>query len=173
MSTTESTLDTPAAGPCEATPPLPQHAWLQRFVGDWDSDIEMPMDPGQPPMKSKGIDRCQMLGGYWLISEGQNLDFPYSWRLTLGYDAGAQRYVGTWTDTMSPHLWQYRGSVDATGRILTLETEGPFPFAPGVVSKFREVSEFVTEDHRVFTSSRLNEQGQWTELLRINFRRRR
>ena len=178
MSTTTTNTSTtpPAAVPCGASvsmpQPMPEHAWLQRLVGDWDLDIEMPIGPGQPPMRSRGSDSSQMVGGFWLVSEGKNNDFPYVCRLTLGYDVRSRRYVGTWLDSMSGHLWHYTGSVDATGERLTLETEGPFPPDGGQLVKFREVTEFKSPDHRVFTSSRLGENGQWQVQLRIDFRRK-
>jgi len=165
-----------AATPCGAadlSPPLPEHAWLEQFAGDWDLEIEISMVPGQPPMKSKGLERGRMVGGFWLVSEARNLEMPFTCQLTLGYEPKKKKYVGAWIDSMSSYLWHYEGVVDATGRKLTLETEGPFPPVPGSVSKFREVTEFKSDDHRVFTSSRLGEDGNWSTHLTIDFRRKK
>lgn len=155
----------------EMPQPTPEHAWLHRLVGTWELEIEMLL-PGQPPMTTKGTDTSRMVGGFWLVSEGRNLEFPYECRLTLGYDVRKGEYVGTWVDSMSSHLWQYAGTLDASGQVLTLETEGPFPPVPGTLSKFRETTEFITPDHRVFTSARLI-GSRWTPQLRINFRRQK
>jgi hypothetical protein len=46
---------------------------------------------------------------------------------TVGYDPQKKKYVGTWVDSVTPYLWTYEGSLDASGRILTLETEGRIP----------------------------------------------
>lgn len=187
MNTTTDTLDTTAStsghdtsatdvlscSEMQLPPPGEEHEWLQKFVGDWDLDIEMLGAPDQPPMKSRGRDQSRMIGGFWLVSEGRNDAFPYVCRLTLGFDPELKKYVGTWIDSMSSYLWHYVGSVDASGRILTLETEGPFPPMPGgALSKFREVTEFKTDDHRVYTSSRLAQNGEWIACIRINFHRR-
>ncbi len=153
--------------------PLPEHAWLQQFVGEWEAEVEATMEPGQPPMKSKGTERARMLGGFWMISEGRNDSFPYAFTLTLGYDPNKRKYVGTWVDTMGSHLWTYEGTVDATGRILALETEGACPMNPGQYFKCREVTEFVSRDHRVFTSSRLGEDGSWATFMTVHSRRRK
>lgn len=169
---------TPASEPTslccgmDMPPPTKEHEWLQRLVGDWDLDIEMVTGPGQPTMKSKGFDRSRMVGNYWLVSEGKNNEFPYECRLTLGFDSEKKKYVGTWLDSMSGYLWHYVGSVDASGKRLTLETEGPFPPGGGKLTKFREVTEFKAANHRVFTSARLDESGAWVTQLRIDFRRR-
>jgi hypothetical protein len=183
MSTTTSTIDRKTTAPQTASnesgccmgmsPPVKQHAWLHRFEGDWDSEGEIVMDPSQPPMKITGFDRARMIGGFWVVSEGRGNEMNFESRLTLGYDEKKQKYVGTWVDSMSSHLWHYEGTVDAAGRILTLETEGPQPDVPGKNVPFREVTEFKSDDHRVFTSSRLNADGKWATLVTIHFRRRK
>ena len=53
---------------------------------------------------------------------------------------------------MTSHIWQFEGTFDVTGNILTWETEGPVP-SPQTPSKFREVTELKSPDHKVFTSS--------------------
>jgi hypothetical protein len=53
---------------------------------------------------------------------------------------------------MTSHIWQYEGMFDVTGNILTWETEGPVP-SPQTPSRFREVTELKSPDHKVFTSS--------------------
>jgi hypothetical protein len=157
----------------EFPPPGKQHAWLQKFVGTWEADVEATVDPSQPPMKSKGTETSRMVGGFWLIAEGKNDAFPFSYVTTLGYDTGKQKYVGTWVDSMTDRLWTYEGSVDETGKILTMETAGPCPLVPGKIFKFREVTEFKSPDHRVFTSAIQGEDGKWTTILTVNSRRKK
>ena len=72
---------TATASPCDPSQmpkPTAEHEWLQKFVGEWEADVEMIMEPGKPPMKSKGSNRDRMLGGFWLISEGGNPDMGYN-----------------------------------------------------------------------------------------------
>lgn len=149
----------------------PEHRWLERFVGTWEIEIEIPPGPDQPPQVMHGIEVAQMIGPFWLVTDGSNNAFPYRCRLTLGFDTKRARYVGFWIDTMTSHFWRYEGAVDASGRILSLDTVGPFPGSLELV-KFREVTEFITDDHRLFTSSRENAAGEWECLCRMNFRRR-
>jgi hypothetical protein len=72
---------------------------------------------------------------------------------------------------MTGHLWAYDGEVDKAGKVLTLETEGPCPAAPGRVSRFREVLEVRSKDHKVFSSSMEGEDGKWTTFMTIDYRR--
>jgi hypothetical protein len=49
--------------------PQKEHEWLQQFVGNWSTDSEGSMGPGQPTMKCQGTMSCRMLGGFWILSE--------------------------------------------------------------------------------------------------------
>jgi hypothetical protein len=51
--------------------PDPEHDWLQQFVGKWETDMECCMEPGKPPMKSKGAESVRPIGGFWIIAEGE------------------------------------------------------------------------------------------------------
>jgi hypothetical protein len=100
------------------------------------------------------------------------MDKPFTGVLTLGYDPEAAQYVGTWIDSMGSHLWKYEGEVDASGRILTLETQGPCPTAPGKVSNFRETLEIKDPNHRVFTSAMQDDEGNWNTMVTVNYHRK-
>ena len=158
----------------EMPPPVKQHEWLQQFVGDWDVTVEVTMEPGKPSVRGKGSESTRMLGGFWVIAEGkgelEGTPGTISSLLTLGYDANANQFVGTWIDSMNSYLWKYKGKLDATRKVLTLETEGPCPHRTGLV-RFREVIEFKSEDHHVFTSSMLGEDGRWVTMVTAHYRR--
>src|SRR5688500_4131390 len=83
--------------------PVKEHEWLKQFVGEWQSDVEITMEPGKPPMKGKGTERTRMLGGFWVVGEGtgemEGMPAPMTSRLTLGYDPQKSKYVGTWVDS--------------------------------------------------------------------------
>jgi hypothetical protein len=154
-------------------PPVKEHEWLQKFVGDWEYETEIFMEPGKPPMKVKGTETVRSLGGFWIVSDGKSemMGKPFTSVLTLGFDPQAKKYVGTWVDSMSSTLWKYEGSVDSTGKFLTLESEGPCPMKPGQLAKFHEVTEFKSDDERVFTSKMQGDDGKWNTILRVTSRR--
>jgi hypothetical protein len=168
-----ATTDIARAQAPQMPPPVKEHQWLQQFVGDWDSEAEIVMEPGKPPMKMKSKDVARMVGGFWVVIEGKGeaMGAPFHSYLTLGYDSDKKKYVGTWIDSMTSILWKYEGTVDAAGKTLTLETEGPCHLNPGKLSKFREITEFKSNDHRVFTSNVLGADGKWTTLITVNSRR--
>lgn len=153
--------------------PGPEHEWLHQFVGEWETEAECRAE-GKAPVKSKGTERVRSIGELWIVAEGEStvMDKPMRSILTLGYDPEQRKYVGTWVGSCMTHLWQYRGSVDQSGRTLTLETEGSCPQFPGTMAKFKEVMEIKSKDHRVFTSSMRGKDGKWTTIATINYRRR-
>jgi hypothetical protein len=154
--------------------PQKEHQWLQQLAGEWECDVECFL-PEQPVMKSKGTESVRSVGGFWVLAEnrGEFQGAPFHGILTLGYDAEGKKYVGTWVDSMSGHLWTYEGSVDAAGRALTLEAEGPCCMTPGKDAKFREVLEVKDKDHKTFRSAVQGEDGKWIPMMSIEYRRKK
>lgn len=155
--------------------PVKEHEWLHQFVGEWESEAEIIMDPDLPPMHTKGRETARMLGGFWMISQGRNETAEMSFEsvLTLGYDTQKKKYVGTWVDSMTGNLWKYEGEVNAAGTTLTLDTEGTCPKNPERLSKVKEVAEFKSPDHRIFTSSIQGDDGTWNTCVTVHFRRKK
>lgn len=147
--------------------PGPEHEWLQRFVGEWEGEMNVYMEPGKEPMKAKGKETVRSTGGFWIVSEMQNnfMDMPMTGVMTLGYDPDKKKYVGTWVDSSNSHMWQYEGTVDASGKTLTLETEGPCPMKPGKMFKFKEMVELQNPDSKLYTSTMQDENGQWVTIM--------
>jgi hypothetical protein len=156
-------------------PPVKEHEWLKKFVGEWDTSVEVYMEPGKPPMTCKGSETAKMIGGFWIIGEGkaEMMGMPMSSVITLGYDPAKKKYIGTWIDGMSSYLWQYEGTVDEAGNKLTLESTGPCPKTPGKLREFRETVEFKSPDHRIFTSSIKEDDGKWVMIVKGEYTRKK
>lgn len=173
-----ATLAVVAVRAAQDEPQMPQpqreHQWLEQLVGEWDTEAEMTMGPGQPPQKMKGAESGRMIGGFWAVLEnkGEFMGGPFTGILTLGYDPEKKKYIGTWVDSVTSYLWKYEGTVDASGKVLTLETEGPCPEAPGELAKFREVLEIKSKDHKVFTSA-MQKDGEWVTIMTIHYHRKK
>jgi hypothetical protein len=164
-----------AADMPQMPPPVKEHEWLKKFVGEWDTSVEIYMEPGKPPMTCKGSETAKMIGGFWIIGEGKSemMGTPMSSLITLGYDPAKKKYIGTWIDGMSSYLWQYEGTVNEAGTLLTLESSGPCPMTPGKLREFRETVEFKDPDHRIFTSSIKGDDGKWTMIVKGEYHRKK
>ncbi len=154
--------------------PQKEHQWLDRFFGEWTYESEYSMGPDQPPSKSKGFEVVRSLGGLWTIGEGEG-EMPDGGTgktlMTLGYNPQSDRYIGTFIGSMMTHLWIYNGSLDATEKVLTLDTEGP-NFSQSVMAKYKDIIEFVSNDHRVLTSQILGDDGNWLQFMTAHYRRK-
>lgn len=147
--------------------PEKEHQWLQKFVGHWKTTSKGSMGPDQPPMECTGTITAHMVGGFWVVNEMKSevMGFPMQGVLTVGYDPTKKKYTGTWIDSMVNHLWHYEGTVDKTGKKLTLETEGPNFMTDGKLTKFRDAYEFKTADHILVTSAIQGDDGKWMTFM--------
>lgn len=163
-----------AAEPPAMPKPVAEHDWLKQFAGEWETETEIFMEPGKPPMKARGTESARMLGGFWVMGEhkGEFMGTPFTGVMTVGFDPGKKKYVGTWVDSNTSALWQYVGTVDASGKVLTLETEGFCPMEQQVC-QFKDVIEFKSSDHRVLTSTKLGKDGKWTPVMTLNAHRKK
>lgn len=143
-------------------------AWLKQLAGEWKTEAEV-IVPGQKSITAKGTESARMLGQNWLIVEGKAElgGMPFSSLQTLGYDPQAKKYVGTWVDSLSSYMWKYEGTLDESGRMLTLTTRGPCPQKNGELANVREVLEIVDKDQKTFTSYVEMAPGKWEKMVTV------
>jgi hypothetical protein len=158
------------------TEPQKEHQWLQKLVGEWTYEAEASMGPGKPPEKWSGSETVRSIGGIWVLCEGRG-EMPgggmATTLMTLGYDPKKGRYVGTWVGSMMTHMWVYDGSLDTAEKVLTLNTEGPDFAVEGKTTKYKDVVEIKSDDHRVLTSHMLGDDGKWQGFMTANYRRKK
>ena len=170
----ETTTTDPDNTACPmAAEPTRQHEWLQQLVGEWTAEMECIMGPDQPPMQSTGRETVRSMGGMWTLGEGEG-EGPdgtkMSSLMTLGFDPQTQRYVGTFIASMMTHMWRYEGTLDETGKVLTLDTTGPSVTGDGMVP-YQDIITIESPDHRILTSRMRGPDGEWTEFMTAHYRR--
>lgn len=156
--------------------PQKEHHWLERLVGEWTYESGAPMEPDQPPGKYTGTESVRSLGGVWILCEGRSDPGASPGEtgtmiMTLGYDPGKERFVGTFIGSMMTYLWLYEGELDPTGKILTLDSEGPSFAEEGKMAKYKDVIEIKSDDHRVLSSNYLGDDGEWHHFMTAHYRR--
>ncbi|HYV36063.1 MAG TPA: DUF1579 domain-containing protein [Gemmataceae bacterium] len=156
--------------------PQQEHYWLQKLVGEWTFETEANMGPDQPCAKFQGTETVRTLGGVWVLCEGRG-EIPGGGAtttiMTLGYDPAKKRFIGTFIGSMMTYLWIYDGALDAGGKVLTLDAEGPSFTAEGKMVKYQDIIEFKGEDHRELSSQTLGEDGKWHRFMTATYRRTR
>jgi hypothetical protein len=152
--------------------PQKEHEWLKQLAGEWTLDIQV-QEPNKDTVKSKGTETVRMMGGFWAVSEvkATMMDMPFTGSFTVGYDTQKKKYVAAWIDSMNDYLWQYEGTVDPSGKTLTLEATGPCPMQGGKMTKFKDVIEIKDKDHRTLTSH-VDFDGKFVQMLTINYTRK-
>jgi hypothetical protein len=158
----------------QAPEPQDAHRWLQKLIGEWRWEMEMPAGPDQPAAKHEGTESVRPVGELWTIGEGSSQmpdGSPATTVMTLGYDPARQRFVGTFVGSMMTHLWIYDGALDEAGKVLTLDAEGPDFAGEGKMVKYQDVIEWVSDDHRVLRSRMLQADGEWQEFMLAHYRR--
>ena len=156
--------------------PQQEHEWLQQLVGDWDVEGECLMGPDQPPAKTTGTCSTRSLGGLWFLSEGSG-EMPGGGTadsiITLGYDPQKQRYVGSFVASMMTHLWLYEGTLDASGKVLTLNAEGPSMAGDGSMAPYQDMVTIESKDHWILSSQAKGPDGQWFKFMTAHYRRKK
>jgi hypothetical protein len=154
--------------------PRPEHRWLQRLVGDWTFEVEERPASGEPSGTSHGSERVRTLGEIWVLAEGQG-EMPGGsighTLMSLGFDPVRRRFIGTWIGSMMTHMWVYDGTLDAEGRVLSLESDGPSMTGDGTTSRYRDAIEFRHDNERTLTASVRQPDGSWQTFMVATYRR--
>lgn len=147
--------------------PTQEHNWLDQFIGEWKTESKATIAPDQPPMQCSGNLTSRKVGGFWVLNEmkGEWSGEPMSGIQTIGYDDGKKKYVGTWVDSMTALMWQYEGNVDPSGKVLTLDADGPNFMGGGKLTKFQDIYEFKSADEILMTSRMLGADGKWVTFM--------
>lgn len=155
--------------------PTAEHKWLQKLVGEWTYHVDAPMKAGEAPTRITGTETVRSLGALWIVAEGRSQmpDGPAVTMMTLGYDPGTRRFVGTWIGSMMTHLWVYDGGLEPGAERLALDSEGPSMADDGTMSQYRDVIEFKSDDHRLLIAQVKAPDGQWQPFMTTEYRRRR
>ncbi len=153
--------------------PQAEHHWLHRLVGEWTSESECSSGPDQPPQTWTGRETVRSLGGLWTIGEGIMGDGEHPARsiMTLGYNPQTKRFVGSFIMSVMTHFWPYEGTLDASGRVLTLDSEGPSFADDGTLAKYQDSIEFVDDNHRILSSRVLMPSGEWVPFMKAHYTR--
>ncbi|HEX7003629.1 MAG TPA: DUF1579 domain-containing protein [Trueperaceae bacterium] len=157
----------PTAQPFE---PGPEHAWLQRLVGEWVMEAEA---AGHPSFT--GSETVRPLGQAWIVAEGSfqaEGREPDSSLMMLGFDPEKKRFVGTWAGSALAYLWVYEGQFGDSEKILNLDCMGPSMRGDGKLLPYRDVIEWVSEDERLLRGLVRDADGSWQQFMVTRYRRR-
>ena len=151
--------------------PGPQHADLMKLAGKWKVVTKSWMGPGDPMVTEGTAAYKPVLGGRFLMEEvhGVFMDKPFEGMGLTGYDNQHKEYVGTWMDNMGTMIMTSHGSMDASGKVLTMTSEFDDP-ATGQKSPVRMVTTFMDPNTKKFEMFE-NHGGQEVRSMEITYTR--
>jgi hypothetical protein len=155
--------------------PTREHQWLGQFVGDWIWSHEVEPNDTTKVTRLEGTESYRAVGPLWVVGESVgstpegNLHVAIT---TIGWDTTKARFVGTWVGSSMPYLWAYDGELDADGRALSLYSDGPAMDGSGALVPYKDVHRFLDDTSRTLTAYTKRADGQWTEFLHVEYRRR-
>jgi hypothetical protein len=156
--------------------PVKEHQWLQKLLGEWTYEHDCDMGPDKPAQKFRGTETVRPVGPVWIQCEGGG-EMPDGGMaktiMTLGFDPQKKKFVGSFIGSMMTYQWIYEGELDASGKKLTLDTVGPSFTAEGKMTRYKDVIELVSDDHRTLTSIQLGDDGEWREFMKAHYRRKK
>lgn len=154
--------------------PQAEHHWFDKLVGEWVFDGECVMGPDQPNMKHNGKVVGRSLGGLWVVLEmtmpADEGGITHVNLMSLGYDPEQKKYLGTFFGSCMTKLWLYSGTVDASGKKLTLDTRGP-KFDGSGETDFQDIVEWTGDNEWTLSSQYKQDDGSWQHFMSSTHRR--
>ena len=105
----------------EASALGPAHEWLGQFIGTWDATMTMHM--GEETTTAQGrAEFSWLMEGRFVQDdfEGDFMGMPMAGFGITGFDNVRRQFVGIWTDSFSTGISMMYGSLDPSGKVLTM-----------------------------------------------------
>lgn len=156
-----------------APKPGPEHELFKMDAGTWDAIVEV-TPPGAPPMTSKGVETNTLgCGGLCMITDFKGdlmPGVPFAGHGVATWDPRKNKYVASWTDSMSTGLSTGESTWDPAAKRMTGWMEGPD--MTGQIMKTRSVVEY-KGGTRVFTAYVPGPDGKEMQMLKITYTKRK
>lgn len=107
----------------EKLKPGPNMKYLEGWIGKWDTTSKIFMAPGAAPVEVRGQSEYKWaVEGHWLEErfDGQMMGMPHKGVGLTGYDSFNKQFVGCWADNLNPGMIDLGGSLDQSGKVLTM-----------------------------------------------------
>lgn len=141
-----------------------EHQWLMQLTGEWTTSVYANENTTitsadgvveEPPPRFPGTESVRALGPYWVIADGKidQPDLPIRYVLTLGYDPIKKKFVGTSISSVESLCATLEGTLDESGKVLTLEGTVPYAVEPSTTAMLRLVITLKSPRERIRTSA--------------------
>jgi hypothetical protein len=154
-------------------PQLPEHKMLAKGAGKWKAAVTANFGP--EPMKTTAVETVRSdVGGLWQIGDFvADKNGPMAGFVGhgfVGYDPDRKKFVGSWIDSWTYAPQTMSGTLDATGKILTMDAVG-WDSQSKMEMKTKQITTYVDDDHHTFSMRMAGPDGKEMEVLRIEYTR--
>lgn len=159
----------------ELQQPSEHHAELAKWIGEWDCQVSVMMDPDAPPMQSRGSATFSWLHeGLWVKQEfrGEMMGQAFNGFGISGYDNFRKQYVDMWVDSMSTSMTTMRGSTMPGSDVVAMFGEMDEPMTGEIGKIVRNVITHHSDDHATFEMQEVM-YGEPFTVMQIEYRRRK
>jgi len=159
----------------EFTAPGEAHTLLERFIGDWDTALQVSMAAGGAASPEQGTATFSwLMEGRWLSHEsrGAMMGMPFESFGILGYDRFKKSYVSVFVGTLDTAMLTAEGDMDPGGKAL-ISYGTMDEYLTGEHDKMvKYVWRFVDDDTMVFEIHDLPIGEENTKVVQITYKRR-
>ena len=108
----------------KASMPGPMHELMKPMAGNWKTTSKTWMEPGEPKISEGTCESTWILGNRYLQSsyKGAMEGMPFEGVGIMGYDNVKKEFVSVWMDNMSTGVAMSDGMMDASGKVLTMNS---------------------------------------------------
>jgi len=152
--------------------PTAHHLAMKDQAGTWTAVAKMYMEPGKPPMVSKGTETNTLVaGGLWIKSElrAEMMGQLFEGHGLFGYDTQLNAHVGTWVDCSGTWMAMTRGTCSKDCKEQTLFFEGYDEV--GKPASFKEIHTQVDRDHRSIVMFTKAKDGAFVRMMEMEYTR--
>ena len=138
----------------------PQHEFLKKLEGNFDSRSKATLDPAAAPKESTGKVESKLIFGGLFVKEDVNGTCPITGKkfhgvCYTGFDNAKKKYVSTWIDSLGSGIHYSEGVADPSGKSLELRGTCVDPLT-GKDKNVREVRRILDDKQQILE---MYEQG--------------
>lgn len=155
--------------------PGAEHTVLDAFLGTWNAQVTLQMEPGLPPTVSQGVmTNSWALGGRFLEQryKGEVFGCDFEGRGYFGFNNGSRKYEGVWMDTASTCIASEVGDYNKATKSFTMNSSFANP-ADGSQGTKRTIITIKSPDEHTMESYFPTPDGKEWKMMEIVYKRRK
>lgn len=155
--------------------PGPMHSLLQPLVGEWSLRGKWRMTPDADWEEfTADVEREWIMDGRFVreIVESEWMDRPFQGMGILGYDNLREELSFVWVENMATTTWTSTGSIDESGKVLTLVGENSNAMTGEKNAWSKSVIEITSADEHSYTGYMKTRDGEVFENMTMVLQRK-